>query len=196
MPVASDLLFLLVLATGTLDTPAVAGVTVTQAVETYPVAAATSRQLLDGMNAQARVDPVSGKPAYGYTYTHLRWSYATVTRDGTRCAIDKVDVGLDVRISLPDWQPVGTPPAALRERWRAFHAALTAHELQHRAFGMQAARGIREAIEGIPAGACAGIDAEVTRRTGRVMQQLADANRGYDIETDHGRTEGAVWVAE
>lgn len=196
MPTAIDLLSMLVLATGAIETPAVEGVVVTQVVETYPVVGTTSRQLLDGLNARARVDPASGQPTYGYTHTHLRWSYTTNTRDGRRCAIGKVDVELDVRISLPDWQPVGEPPAALREQWEGFHAALTAHELQHRAFEMLAADGLREAIEAIPSGACDGIDAEVARRTGLVMQQLAASNRGYDADTGHGRTEGAIWYAD
>lgn len=195
MTVGIGFLAVLALAAAAIDTSVVEGVNVQQKVETYPVTGNTARQLLDAMNARARPDPVSGKPTYGRTDSHVSWRYRTESRDGRRCKLRSADVKLAIVITLPQWEPAGAPPA-LQAKWQDFHAALTAHELQHRALALQAAREIRDMLKDLPAADCKALNAEVERLAAPVMQRLADASRDYDVDTQHGRSEGAFWQAD
>jgi predicted secreted Zn-dependent protease len=185
---------LLMLAVGTLDAPIVEGVAVTQTMETYTVSGVTSRSLLRELDANARVSETSGAKTYGSASVYVNWSY-NYREQASSCRIDKAKVSLDITLRMPQWQPEREPSQALKAQWQVFHDALTLHELRHRAFGVDAARKIKVALDALSAPSCDALNAEVDRRTGQVMENLSQANRMYDAETSHGRTEGAWWQA-
>ena len=185
---------MLMLAMGTLDAPIVEGVAVTQSMETYTVSGVTSRSLLRELDANARVSETSGKKTYGSASVYVNWSYNYRER-ASSCRIDTAKVSLDITLRMPQWQPEREPSQELKAQWQAFHDALTLHELRHRAFGADAARAIKVALDALSAPSCDALNAEVDRKTGQVMENLSQANRIYDAETSHGRTEGAWWHA-
>lgn len=192
----TEFLAMLALVANAIETPVVEGVAVTQVVETYPVTGITSRRLLDELNANARVDEADGSRTYGVADVAVNWSYTYKTRAGAPCAIDTAQVKLDIKIRLPDWQPASAPPVTLGAQWQNFHDSLTRHELKHREFGVEAARQVRETLARLKAPTCDAVNAEADRRTALIMKRMSEINHAYDLETDHGRTEGAFWHAE
>lgn len=192
----SGLALALALVAAGIETPVVEGVVVTQSVRPYLVTGGTSRRLLEEMNALGPVSPGTGRRNFGQADTQVAWTYTFRARDGRRCQIDRSQVKLHIRITLPQWQPAGEPTGALREQWDAFHAALTRHELGHRAFGIAAAEQIRQALDQLPPTDCQDIESQIERATSPIMQRMSDANRTYDADTGHGRTEGAFWQAD
>jgi predicted secreted Zn-dependent protease len=191
----TEFLAVLVLVASAIETPVVEGVAVTQVVETYPVTGTTSRRLLDELNKNALVDEADGSRTYGRADVAVNWSYTYRTRSGVPCAVDSTQVKLDIKIRLPDWQPARTPSTAIGAQWQTFHDALTRHEVNHRGFGVEAARQIRETLAQLTAPTCDEVNAEADRQTGLIMKRMSEMNRAYDRETDHGRTEGAFWHA-
>lgn len=183
------------LVAGTLDAPVVEGVAVTQTIESYTVDGVTSRSLLKALNANARVSQSSGALTYGSASVHVKWSY-TYRERASACRVDTANVSLEITLRMPEWQPQREPPRALQAKWQAFHDALTQHELRHRQFGVEAARAIRGVFDGLSAPSCDALHASVDRKTGEVMATLTQVNRDYDLETSHGRTEGAWWQAD
>lgn len=192
----TEFLAVLMLAASAIETPVVEGVAVTQVVETYPVTGTTSRRLLDELNTNARVDESDGSRTYGLADVAVNWSYTYKTRAGAPCVVDTAQVKLDIKIRLPDWQPARAPSAALGAQWHAFHDALTRHELKHREFGVEAARQVHETLAGLTAPTCDAVNAVADRQTGLIMERMSEMSRAYDLETDHGRTEGAFWHAK
>ena len=80
-------------------------------------------------------------------------------------------------------------------QWQAFIEGLTGHELQHRALALDAASAVRSVLLDLPEMPCKDARSATDRATRPIMQRLAADNRAYDARTQHGRTEGAYWLA-
>lgn len=195
MSAGIGLLAVLALAAHAIETPVVEGVAVTQRIDTYVVTGITSRRLLEEMDAVARAEPETGARTYGRTDYAIKWSYTSRSRPGGRCAVDQAQVKLEIGIRLPEWQPASEPREALQAQWQAFHDALTGHELRHRELAMRAARQMRDMLSVLVAPTCEALEGEASRQASVIMAQAEQANRAYDRETEHGRTEGAWWRA-
>jgi predicted secreted Zn-dependent protease len=178
-----------------IDTPVVDGVEITQALEHYPVTGNNARQILDALFASAPVASSEGRQSLGHTYTDLAWRYEMASVGEGRCRIEDVSVSLDIRIRLPEWQPARKPGKRLAEQWQAFIEGLTGHELQHRALALDAASAVRSVLLDLPEMPCKDARSATDRATRPIMQRLAADNRAYDARTQHGRTEGAYWLA-
>lgn len=182
-------------ASATIDTPVIEGVQVNQTVEHYTVSGVTSRRLLEEMRALGPHQGASGRRSFGHTWAELSWSFGTTSDSSGECTINDVQLNLDITIRLPDWQPERPPGRALAAQWQAFSTALRHHELQHRAYAIDAAEAIRDGLAELPATPCDDIEARARQATTAIMTRMSENNRAYDVRTEHGRSEGAYWMA-
>jgi predicted secreted Zn-dependent protease len=185
----------LTLAAVSMDTPTIDGIEITQSVERYLVIGTTGRGLLDEMQALGPVDPDTGRRNFGHTHAQLSWAYDFSPAGGRKCGLENVQVELDITITLPDWKPARDPGRDLELQWQAFSDALTAHELQHRAMALDAAKAVRVVLEGTPSMPCSEVNARINSATAPIMKQMSEDNSAYDARTEHGRTEGAYLIA-
>jgi len=134
-----------------------------------------------------------GHRFYGNTHWELRWNFR-VESDGGDCSISSVDVDLDVRTTLPRWNP---PPLAHRDlvnRWNRFSKALKTHEDGHRTIAIEAAREIANRIgKTAPTRDCDRMKQTIGNLADRIMRDYKLKERRYDESTDHGRRQGAVF---
>ena len=158
--------------------------------ETYAVHGADARAILTSL--RSRGPRSAGGVYFGLTVTELEYRYYKVAEPAA-CRIEDVDVDLNVRITLPEWQPHPDADAELRSAWSRFSTALTGHENGHRDLAVEGAEAVREALEGMRTRSCDTADAEAQRVAERVRVETEAAHRDFDHRTGHGRTEGAVW---
>lgn len=158
--------------------------------ESYPVEGATAAEVLSSMTARGpRSD---GETFFGLTVAEIGLRYHTAALAGG-CALTDVEVDLSLTVTLPDWAPGPSADPALVGSWGRFRRALAAHEGRHREIAEAGAQSMAGALGGLRRDSCPAVEAEAHRRLTRLEGDLAAAQRRYDAETDHGRTEGAVW---
>ena len=159
--------------------------------ETYAVDGQTRDEVLASMLAAGpRAD---GDVFFGLTVAEIGLRYEA-TADAAGCALTDVEVDLALTITLPDWAPRAPADPPLARDWGRFRRALAAHEDRHREIAETGAASIAQALGGLRRASCPATEAEARRRLTRLEGAVAAAQHRYDAETDHGRTEGAVWT--
>ncbi len=114
--------------------------------ESYWVTGSTREQLAESM---ALLGPRRGKQRYAaYTDWELRWSMASVEREGG-FGPGEIDVCVLVTITMPRWHPPPTASPSLVETWQLEMRELLLHEEGHRDIATAAGRALREALEGL-----------------------------------------------
>ena len=159
-------------------------------VETYNVTGDTAGDVLVSMLAGG---PQPGDDVFfGLTTaeTHLRYDTTPVAGG---CVLADVSVDLTLTIMLPAWSPTSPPDAQLVRDWGGFRRALADHEDRHRQIAEAGAQRLARALAGLRRDSCPATKAEARRRVQRIEADVSAAQRQYDAETGHGRTEGAVW---
>lgn len=106
------------------------------------------------------------------------------------CVVVSPDVHVDVTVALPRWSPpAGTDPALIAE-WGTYTTALARHEQGHVDLVYDVARDSADGLAGVPC-----IDAHAA--SAGLLTDLRQVQAAYDVETRHGRTQGAdFWHLE
>lgn len=154
---------------------------------------------IDGSSAGALRDQIqrlgpkdeSGKALDALTVWELEWTYHEVG-DATGCALRDVQVTLNVTVTLPRWKPPPTAPARLSDSWRTYLEHVKVHETGHRTIAQRYARELFTALSGLRAATCAELDGVVSRRAEEIVAEGRARNRAYDVDTQHGQTQGVV----
>lgn len=152
----------------------------------YDVAGSSASELraqLDSHRETERVD--------AYTDWQIQWRY-DYARSADGCRLESLIVSLDVTLTFPRWTPPEGVSPALQERWRAYLAALEAHEQGHEKLAAQAADEIAAALSSLPLyPSCAELEQAADEAGERVLQRYRQLELEYDRETEHGATQGA-----
>ena len=157
---------------------------------TYPVEGGTPEAVLASMARHApRAD---GEVFFGLTEAEMGLHYQPVP-DGSECVLTGIEVSLALTVTLPDWAPPPDAAPELVRSWTLFRRALAGHEERHREIAEAGAASIVRALDGLRRSSCTVVADEARRRLERVEIEIDAAQRRYDSETGHGRTEGAVW---
>lgn len=135
---------------------AVAEPKVSSSLKHYKVKGTTVDQIRDYMNTKGP------RGFWAYTEWYVKWTGAC-------------KVSVSVKYTLPKLASPGKVPADVRQKFDAMYAALKAHEENHGAYGISAAREIEKA-------GCTNGDA--------IIKKYNKAEVDYDKRTDHGFTEG------
>jgi predicted secreted Zn-dependent protease len=157
---------------------------------TYDVQGSTPGELFTAMRRDGPRAPGEA-PSYGRTEWMVTWR-ARWAGSGP-CRVQNVDVQLRTRIILPRWVQPPDAPAGLVERWNAFMAALSEHEVGHADIAASAARQVRREVERVTSPTCAGMEPLTQAAAERVLEEHRRRNLEYDRRTRHGLTQGAVW---
>lgn len=121
----------------------------------------------------------------------VRWSYS-YGRRGAECRVTRADVELEVVVTSPIWLAEPDVSAELIDTWTAFTVALDAHEAGHREHGVEAAREVRDALDEARSTSCLEMERETNAAVRKIIARYHRRDVDYDLETEHGRTQGAA----
>ncbi|MNZ66582.1 hypothetical protein D3C78_848110 [compost metagenome] len=154
----------------------------------YEVPASNSRSLARALN---KTSPIrhDGQTFHAYTTWRVNWNYRWAADTNGDCRIIAVSTGLNTTIQLP--RLVGGSYSQ-RERFQRYLSALNQHELGHHEIGRKAALEVDRQLQAMPAMAdCQRLSSAANKLAYRVVNQLKDEERTYDLITVHGRLQGA-----
>ncbi len=130
-----------------------------------------------------------GKVFLGHTEWKIRWNYKFKEQNGV-CRISSHTVLMNAVITLPKLIGGTSHQHAI---FNDYLQKLKAHELRHVAISMKYANEIDRFLSGRPSAPTCGMLKGQVREAGHKQIDLARAaNRRYDLETEHGKTEGVT----
>lgn len=190
----------LAVALGLQAAPAVAGaastadaipVTLSEKLVRYAIKGDTSRELFTQMAKVGPFDETSGKRYQGLTFWTARWTFGMARLADGRCGLDDVKIELEVLMTLPEWHAKRHADPRLEQGWPGYLAALTGHEMGHRANGVKAAFGVRDVLAAMPPMQdCEALAAAANTSATAVLGDYRKADVEYDRQTDHGAKQG------
>jgi len=134
-----------------------------------------------------------GKKYDSVTNWKVKWNYG-YTNGSNSCRADSFTVTVDVVFRLPKWARTDNAPRKLVDKWDNFVSNLMIHERGHRDLAVAAAAELSHAVGELPpARTCADIDKEVQDLSRMKMKILNEDEKEYDVTTDHGKKQGAVF---
>jgi len=135
---------------------------------------------------------MSGRPFAGKTEWVLSYRYQA-HMDAGACKADAVTTRLALNMTLPRWSPPPGVAGDLIGRWERFMSALRLHENGH----VQNARNIESAVKrallALSSADCGALDSAMRARFDQLLEQGRAGDRDYDQQTEHGKTQGAVF---
>ena len=178
-------------------TPAVDSAALARAALRATIAAREQYYDIDGSSAGALRDQIrrlgpkdeSGTSHDALTVWSLEWGYATAHR-GDSCALRDVKVTLHVSVTLPRWTPPATATAQLKDSWRTYLRNVRLHESGHRTIAERNARELMTALTALRGTSCDALSDQATRTAEQIVADGRAKNRAYDVQTQHGQTQG------
>ncbi|NCJ05509.1 DUF922 domain-containing protein [Synechococcales cyanobacterium C] len=159
----------------------------------YAIQGSTPSQLRSQLNQLGPLDPASQRRFDGYTGWGVQWRYQYLDR-GSQCHLTTPQVTAQIQMTLPQWTPPAGASPQLVQHWQRYLAALTLHEEGHKQHGIQASHGVLRALQTLPPSpSCPQLQQAINQAATRVVAVYRDRDRQYDLETGHGRTQGAVF---
>ncbi len=123
----------------------------------------------------------------------IKWDYGR-NRVAGACSAEAFTVTVDIVFRLPRWERTKDAPRALADKWDTYMKNLMTHENGHRDLAVAAATDLtRDVVELAPAQTCDELDRRIDDLSRIRMEKLDEAQKEYDVKTDHGRKQGAVF---
>lgn len=122
--------------------------------------------------------------AYTHGRVHWTWKAAGPDRDAG-CRPQAITIHFSATIRLPYLAEIDPPPT-LAKSWQLYAYVLEMHEVHHLDKLKRALPRLAAAIAAAP---CAKADAAGAA----VLEQIRAEGRAYDLETEHGRRDGAIF---
>lgn len=175
------------------------GLRVVRRRETYQVEGADAAEILASMQSAGRpVETgrteagVEAEAAFAWTDARTRYEIEYARRGGS-CRTTRVDVVVEITVTLPRWTPPSGTPVALRHRWNRFRSRLEAHEAGHVRIARRGGVRLLRELEGLRRDACARMEEAARTRADALLARVHEDHLRYDRDTGHGRTQGVVW---
>jgi predicted secreted Zn-dependent protease len=158
----------------------------------YIIQGSTAADLRQQMNKLGPVEKSTGKHFDGYThwYVSTNYRYQPV---GNQCKIYTATVKIDVTFTMPRWNASAKSSSDLKKRWHRYINLLQTHENGHKAHGIGAGNAVLKSLNSIVAPSCDQINGIANQRTQTILKQYNQQDIQYDLRTQHGRTQGAVF---
>lgn len=144
----------------------------------YPVTGANETDLVNQIHEKG----VGGYA--GYTKWYVRWGWPGFGQED--CDLSKAWIDVKVTTKLPQWDPPDGTSPELVNKWAKFNQALYQHEMGHVENLNKALAMIQKVFESSD---CLTADSAANA----VLDKLRGWDVQYDDQTDHGRTQGAVF---
>ena len=156
----------------------------------YEINTGMASQLLSNLNSASPVKQ-DGKTFHGYTEYLIKWNFYWKTTNG-KCQISKVSTKVNLTITLPKMVNKNAENK-LKLIWSKWYPALVMHENGHAKLAVKIAREIETSIKRLPAYSnCNDLESLANATGYKLMEKLKRLNKEYDINTNHGETEGAA----
>lgn len=123
------------------------------------------------------------------TVWDLTWTYRDHSVDDG-CVLQDVRVTLTVTVTLPHWTPPPDAPEQLIAAWTRFFERIRVHEAGHQTIAERSAGELASALSGLHSATCQALWTTAERLATRVVERGRAQNRAYDVETQHGQTQG------
>lgn len=155
----------------------------------YPVSLANISTMLDDINNASPIRH-DGRVFHGYTKTSLTWSFFWRNNESL-CTISEVSTQVDALYTLPKMVD-GLADDHVTEIWQRWYPALVEHEKGHTQLAVRMADELRKGLENLPGfQQCENLEKKANAIGYKFIDKLKHLDKEYDIETQHGATEGA-----
>ena len=112
---------------------------------------------------------------------------------GKLCYVEDFIVKVKTEYTMPRLAENQSFDEQTKKKFKTFYEALLVHEKGHSEFGIKAANDIHHLLENVkPVQGCEVLKKTLTRDINEIIDAYDKLNKAYDIETGHGRTQGAV----
>lgn len=135
----------------------------------------------------------SGSRFNALAYPNVNWKFDLSEREDDMCRLENVRVGVNIRYTLPSWTEEEQGDDAAKEAWTSYIKSTHMHEEDHGDIFKQHAQKIHDELLNFEEARCSSIENRANAAAGRIINEMDRATRQYDIDTDHGRTQGAVF---
>lgn len=133
-----------------------------------------------------------GKVYAALTSWDLNYDY-DITSVGGRYYLSSIKSDVDIVVTLPRLVHSAKPSQQLALSWSSYIENLTLHELGHRDIAVDIAQEIYRTLASIGSSASRyQLDAEARKQVKEKLKRLKQAQVEYDVETHHGKSQGAV----
>lgn len=151
----------------------------------YDIAGSTADELRASMNQLRPNDPYDGdKPVDSYTDWYISWNWPGYGTEN--CDLSAANVTYTINITMPRWIPPADASPELIAKWEKYIQNLTFHEKGHVDNVVNNYSSVNTAIQNA---SCLTAEAEAQK----ALVALREFDASYDNETDHGKTQGAVF---
>ena len=149
----------------------------------YPVRGKTIAELGEGTHR------IEGKWA-AFTRWQVSWAY-TWLRRGASCQVTSAETELTVTVRMPKWKRPKRVDGHVAAEWERVYGNLLKHELGHVTIALQGADAIDDKLDaGLSAKTCKQVARKADAKASVIFKRYNQANRRYDKDTGHGRTQG------
>jgi len=145
-------------------------------VQPYDVSGSTESEIRAQLNANRPNDYDA------YTRWYVSWDWPG--RGSAECRLAEAEVSYEITVTFPRWTPTADASPELVAKWNGYLYALALHENAHISNVVSRFPAVVAAIKG---GTC--LSAEDAAQA--VLQQMRQFDSQYDLDTNHGRTQGA-----
>jgi predicted secreted Zn-dependent protease len=160
------------------------------------IATSTTYYQVDGSTWDAVADSLRAA-ASGEWAAQTTWQFSTsypYDTAGRVCRAGPVSVLATINYRLPSWTASADAPQDLIDTWSRFSDGVRVHESGHRDIAVAAAVALADALRSLPAQpSCAEFEQVARSTTADLMRQLDRDQVAYDLQTQHGLTQGAVF---
>ncbi len=149
-----------------------------------------SGQTLTALLNRATPFKEGNRSFHGYTKWNIRWTFSYKENSSGACRIETVKVNLDTIITLP--RLVGDNEKQQRQL-EQYLIPLKQHELGHYRIAQEGAAAAERTLASMPSErSCANLSKAANAASTETVNRYNEKNRGYDITTDHGKSQGAI----
>lgn len=159
-------------------------------VEHYSIYPSQKSDLAAALN---RTTPIqnNGKKYHGRANWSINWHYL-YERKTSSCGIKELTVKLSTSIIMPELATNSLADQVTQVTFDQYYQALLQHEEGHLEFGKMAANEILAQLKTMPpAKDCTLLSESLNQKGQAIIAQHAKLDDEYDVNTDHGRSQGA-----
>jgi len=158
--------------------------------QVYMVQGDDAEAIRASMDRLGPIDSATGRRFDAHTRWSLDWRF-DAHNSWKGCEISRVWTQLKVTMVMPRHGTPSSLPDPLRQEWSHYLQRLAFHEEGHVRIPSEAARDIEIALDRLQRSDCAALTQDANRIGNDILQRARGTERGYDLQTDHGRSQGA-----
>jgi predicted secreted Zn-dependent protease len=161
----------------------------------YQISGTTPKELRKQLDKYGPIEKETGKKFDARTDWTIEWHYY-YNESSNECKIDtsRVDVTLKLTFTYPEWKYPPDASSSLVDKWNTYMKNLILHEEGHASIASEGAQVIYDTIVAMPTSTtCAALEKATNATAQEQIDEIKRQEKQYDKETEHGRTQGAIF---